>query len=298
MDNDVLKVLLAEDDPVHRVFAARILEKEGHSVTVVADAQSAADRFRHEHFDVVLTKTQRSVASSAAAIALLRQHQQSRNKRSLIIALIDGDSNTDNATWLDAGADGCLIRPLRLAELKSLVQRVTASAVDSSTAPQSTNTCTSVRASQILRGTGNDRELASELIELFQHDLPTTLRKLESAVADEDLDTVKMIAHSLKSPLLLFGAVSACDESHKLEVAARESKTALVPPLYANLCSHLTAVSAALAEVDLSSETECSSAPGPKPQEPAGSAQIRSRRHNNVGSESLSVAAETPARRP
>ena len=75
----------------------------------------------------------------------------------------------------------------------------------------------------LLEGVGDDPELASELIGMFLEDLPSMLTNLQSAIAEDDLEVVNRLAHSLKTPMGLFGAADARDQSHKLELAAAES---------------------------------------------------------------------------
>ncbi|MCP4785262.1 MAG: Hpt domain-containing protein [Fuerstiella sp.] len=106
---------------------------------------------------------------------------------------------------------------------------------------------------QILKGAGNDAELAFELITMFQEDLPATLENLQTAIGEEDLEIVTRLAHSLKTPLGMFGAVEARDQSHKLELAAKESAVTQLEDMFSELYTELTAVSRELKRVRLDS---------------------------------------------
>src|SRR5206468_2247931 len=53
-----LRVLLAEDNVVNQKLATRLLEKQGHAVTVVSNGKEALEAVRREGFDVVLMDVQ------------------------------------------------------------------------------------------------------------------------------------------------------------------------------------------------------------------------------------------------
>jgi HPt (histidine-containing phosphotransfer) domain-containing protein len=98
----------------------------------------------------------------------------------------------------------------------------------------------------LLEGVGDDTELATELIDMFQEDLPSMLENLKTAIAEEDLEVVNRLAHSLKTPMGLFGATDARDQSHKLELAAVESEatsTSVLVEMFGQLSTELTEVS-------------------------------------------------------
>jgi len=86
-----------------------------------------------------------------------------------------------------------------------------------------TSTASRIDVDHLLERVGDDPELASELIGMFLEDLPSMLANLQSVIAEDDLEVVNRLAHSLKTPMGLFGAADARDQSHKLELAAAES---------------------------------------------------------------------------
>src|SRR5262249_22409316 len=53
-----LRVLLAEDNAVNQKLAVRLLEKEGHDITVVGNGREAAAAVQTKRFDVVLMDVQ------------------------------------------------------------------------------------------------------------------------------------------------------------------------------------------------------------------------------------------------
>ncbi|MBI3281193.1 MAG: response regulator [Acidobacteria bacterium] len=65
-----LNVLVAEDNPVNQVLARRILERQGHHVTVVSDGLDAVERFGNESFDLILMDLQMPELDGIRAITI------------------------------------------------------------------------------------------------------------------------------------------------------------------------------------------------------------------------------------
>ena len=47
-----LRILLAEDNPVNQLVVIRLMEKQGHTVTVAANGEQAISAFGRDTFDV------------------------------------------------------------------------------------------------------------------------------------------------------------------------------------------------------------------------------------------------------
>lgn len=109
-----------------------------------------------------------------------------------------------------------------------------------------------VNVDHLLAGVDKDPELATELIDMFQEDLLSMLANLQTAIAEEDLEVVNRLAHSLKIPMGLFGATDARDQSHKLELATVESEatsTSVLEEMFSGLRAELNEVSEDLQRV-------------------------------------------------
>jgi PAS domain S-box-containing protein len=112
-----LRILLAEDSLVNQRLAVRLLEREGHAVTVVNNGLEAVKALESQEFDVVFMDVQMPVMDGFEATAAIRESEKQRGKRVRIIALTAHAMGGYREQCLSAGMDGYLTKPIRPEEL-------------------------------------------------------------------------------------------------------------------------------------------------------------------------------------
>jgi len=118
-----LHVLLAEDNAVNQMLAARLLEKHGHRVTVTANGRQALAALEQENFDVVLMDVQMPEMDGFEATAAIRLREQGTGRHLPIIAMTAHAMRGDQERCLAAGMDGYISKPIRAQELIDLLDR-------------------------------------------------------------------------------------------------------------------------------------------------------------------------------
>jgi signal transduction histidine kinase/ligand-binding sensor domain-containing protein/ActR/RegA family two-component response regulator len=108
-----LSVLLAEDGPVNQLLARRLLEKAGHTVTVVETGAQAIDAVARAHFDAVLMDIQMPQMDGFEATMRIRAREMGGQRRVPIIALTAHAMEGDRQRCLAAGMDGYISKPIR-----------------------------------------------------------------------------------------------------------------------------------------------------------------------------------------
>jgi CheY-like chemotaxis protein len=109
-----LRVLLAEDSRLNQTLAIRLLEAQGHAVTVVSTGKEAVDAVRHGAFDVVLMDIDMPEMDGLSATRVIRADEEDAGARVPIVAVTTVD---DPHAFLEAGMDAYLPKPLRLERL-------------------------------------------------------------------------------------------------------------------------------------------------------------------------------------
>jgi CheY-like chemotaxis protein len=123
-----LRILLAEDNPVNRTVAVRLLEKFGHRVTVAHNGRQALDAIAAETFDVVLMDVQMPEMDGFEAATIIRQHERARGGHLPLIALTAHAMKGDEERCFAAGMDAYVSKPIDAAQLVGTIQRLTARA--------------------------------------------------------------------------------------------------------------------------------------------------------------------------
>ena len=107
-----LRILLAEDEAVNRLFTARALQKLGHVVETVGDGQEALDMLGRSRFDLVLMDIQMPRVNGLDATRRIRSGQVPGVSPSLpVVALTAYAMDSDRTRGLEAGMDAYLAKP-------------------------------------------------------------------------------------------------------------------------------------------------------------------------------------------
>jgi CheY-like chemotaxis protein len=108
-----LAVLLAEDGAVNQLLVKRLLEKAGHTVTVVDTGAKAVEAVACTHYDVVLMDIQMPEMDGFEATISIRAREMNGRRRVPVIALTAHAMEGDRERCLAAGMDGYISKPIR-----------------------------------------------------------------------------------------------------------------------------------------------------------------------------------------
>jgi two-component system sensor histidine kinase/response regulator len=119
-----LTILLAEDSLVNQKLAVRVLQNEGHDVTVVENGRDAVTAVGNHDFDIVLMDVQMPEMDGLEATAAIRQDEQVNGGHVPIVAMTAHAMKGDRELCLDAGMDDYLTKPVRKNELLKKIHEV------------------------------------------------------------------------------------------------------------------------------------------------------------------------------
>ena len=116
-----LSILLAEDNVVNQKLTARILEKRGHKVDVVADGQEVLEAMKGAEYDVVLMDVHMPNMDGFEATAAIRDGERQTGAHIPIVALTADAMKGDRERCLEAGMDSYISKPVRVNDLLEAV---------------------------------------------------------------------------------------------------------------------------------------------------------------------------------
>jgi len=121
---DVLRILLAEDNLVNQRLASRLLEKQGHVVTVANNGQEALDHLLKASFDLVLMDVQMPELDGLEATREIRKREGSTGEHIPIVAMTAHAMDGDRERCLDAGMDEYMSKPIKANILFEVIDRL------------------------------------------------------------------------------------------------------------------------------------------------------------------------------
>ncbi|MCB1774997.1 MAG: response regulator, partial [Gammaproteobacteria bacterium] len=225
------RVLLVEDNAVNQAVAGEMLTELGCRYTLAEDGQKAVAAFREGDFDIVLMDCQLPVLDGYAATRAIRDLELSDARpRTPVIACTAYAMNEDRERAMAAGMDDFLSKPYTLQQVHGIVSRWIPSPGRQATVPQpgvtdakpsavepdteSGDAIVNRAQLQVLRKLQRpDRQsLLQHVHDLYVAEAPRMLSEIGDAIAQQDRDQVKRIAHTLKSSSRNIGLdqVAAC----------------------------------------------------------------------------------------
>jgi len=227
----LLRVLLAEDNPVNRALVFRRLQHWGHHVVAVRDGRAAVEAYRGGVFDLVLMDLQMPEMDGFAAVSAIRDLEKGSSRRVPILALTAHAADDSRDRVMAAGMDGHVSKPIRSRALFEATEQATVSpltpsltAVGSPASGSDEAELVVVAPDVLLESFDGDRSLLREAAGLFLADAPTLLAALDDSLGRGDAEAARRVVHTLEGAASNFEAREACDALRRLGRLAREGK--------------------------------------------------------------------------
>ena len=117
-------ILIAEDNLINQKVVQKILEKEGHSIDVVANGLEAVKAAETAKYDVILMDIHMPQMDGLDATRKIREMEETSGERVAVIALTASAMKKDKDECLKAGMDDYIIKPINKGELIKAINRV------------------------------------------------------------------------------------------------------------------------------------------------------------------------------
>jgi hypothetical protein len=218
------RVLLAEDNLVNQQVAGGMLKRLGVRVDVAADGEQTLRALADHHYDLVFMDMMMPVLDGLEATRRLRV-REGNGRRIPVIAMTANVSTGDREQCVAAGMDDFMPKPIKLDTLKEMLARWLKEAPDNTTEASITVTSADIQdggqgpldltAVKELREALGDA--FSGAVRTFLADVPQRLAALSAAAANDDHDTLRRQAHTLKGSSSNLGAMILSGLCHTLQ---------------------------------------------------------------------------------
>ncbi|MCA9075787.1 MAG: response regulator [Planctomycetaceae bacterium] len=241
-----LKILLAEDSLPNQKLAIGLLSKLGHDVHVANDGVAALDKWKSQHFDLILMDVQMPHMDGLEATRLIRKREEASRRHIPIIAMTAHAMRGDQELCLNSGMDAYVAKPIRPEDLFSTIDSFAqeivlnrptpAPAILSQRSPKM-----EINWPAALDVVQQDKDLLREVVDAVLEEVPQLMTNLHQAIQAGDKPTVQRMAHTVKGNMRTFQAESGMKIAETLEQQAREGVLENAPGLAEQLAKKVDA---------------------------------------------------------
>jgi len=210
-----LDILLVEDNPVNCRLAQQVLEKAGHKVVAADNGAAALEALERKRFDLVLMDVQMPRMDGIETTLAIRNREKIAGEHVPVIALTAHAMAGDRERCLQAGMDGCLIKPIQPATLLEAIERLQFVPAGGSKSARAEKVILD-RAALLDRVDG-DVQLLGEVVGLFLQSCGKLMANACEAMATGDTDGFAYDVHTLHGMLRSLSAGAAQEAAGRLQ---------------------------------------------------------------------------------
>ncbi len=238
----IVKILLAEDNPVNQEVISEMLTSIGCQVQVVSNGQQALDTLNHESFDLILMDCQMPIMDGHEAAHHIRSLERQKGRKLIPIIGITGRSVRDNYEKGEkAFMDDLLDKPFTIDQLKDTILKWTGvhleenieqheqttisdpyqSLADSDSS--SSNRLDIMALKSISKLESGSTRFLKKIVSIYFRDSAKLISEINMGIQEKNTVKISRAAHSLKSISASVGATTLSMLCAQLEdIAGRE----------------------------------------------------------------------------
>jgi len=254
-----LRILVAEDNLVNQKAVTGMLEKLGHSPTVVANGTEVLSLLEIERFDLVLLDGQMPVMDGLTTSRKIREKEQKTGRHIPIIATTAHAMKHYQESCLQAGMDGYISKPANSQQIEDAIAKILGSEPghEVASAPAIVLAPPTVwNPAKALARLGGDTQILNEIVTIFLEESPKQIAQLRQALEESDGETIERIAHTMISELGYLDISGASHRARDLEHMGRTRALEKAAEVLAALEAEVRAVASEVRRIRVE-ETAC-----------------------------------------
>jgi len=197
-----IKVLIAEDNPMNQQLVKHLMKSWSLDHSIVSTGIEAVEALKNDSYSIVLMDIQMPDMDGYTATSVIRNELQLDVP---IIAMTAHAMVGEKEKCLQLGMNDYVSKPIKETVLYNIIAR------NAQHIPEKNEDIHHIHLHYLHQLSGNDKDFEREILNQFLVQVPAELSQLQRSINDDDLDTVRRTAHSLKSTV---GYVGLADELH------------------------------------------------------------------------------------
>jgi CheY-like chemotaxis protein/HPt (histidine-containing phosphotransfer) domain-containing protein len=253
-DLKALNILVVEDNAQNLMLIKSYLKKTPYQINVSENGERAVTKFLSGEYDLVLMDIHMPVMDGYSATGAIRQwERENMATETPIIALSAAAHKEDLQKCLNSGFSAHLSKPIKKSKLIEAIEKygrrhLEAVAGESQDAKQTSmskplrnkaqNEVDKVAAKSVV---SVDRELKAIIPKFFEY-TRKDIDSMRAALAQDDFETIRLLAHSIKGAGSGYGFDFISDVGRLLENAAKEKDAQMVDQQLVELFNYMERV--------------------------------------------------------
>lgn len=224
------RVLVVEDNPINQKVATQLLRRLGCTVDVADHGEQAVRKTQSHHYDLVLMDVQMPVMDGFEATARIR-NAESLDRHTVIIAMTANAMAGDRDRCLAVGMDDYLAKPVKPAELQSILKRYLLGGTSAETMAEARPSEAAWDLELLSQTCGGDPEFMREVLDEYLRTLPGAVDRIMECWKTSDWAGLNQAAHALKGASRSVGANEVSHVCQRFESFARSPETETKPTI-------------------------------------------------------------------
>lgn len=205
-----MKILVVEDNEINQLLMKQLLASWKINPDTAANGRLAVEKLRQQPYDIVLMDIQMPEMDGYTATQIIREELQLTTP---IIAMTAHALAGEREKCLAAGMDEYISKPVREHALQTLLTKFAGlkHQLRDNAGPE-IKTYQYIDLTYMREISGGDKEYEAMVTAQFLELVPAGLQQMEQAWHNKDFDTLRKLAHSMKTSISVMGMNAALEK--------------------------------------------------------------------------------------
>jgi CheY-like chemotaxis protein len=200
---DNLQVLIAEDNQMNQLVVSKLMSKWGVQIDIAEDGQEAIQKTKDKAYDIILMDLQMPNVDGYDATIAIRNDAKNLCQNTPIIALTASVTGDVKDKCLEVGMNDYVSKPIESLLLNQKIAGYHPDKIHKNDTNQVNKNYTNLK--YLLENADGDMAFVSQMINIFNKQVPEALKDLYREESNKDLTALKAVSHKMRPSFSAFG---------------------------------------------------------------------------------------------